>query len=204
VKRAVVWDMGGVLYRYFTELLVDQARAEGWLDSLPLGPTGPVPDTDYQAMAEGSMDEAEYVRRVQDRLRSVGVDPELYRRFDWKTEIRPYVLAMVEELHDQAFRQVVLTNDASRWLGPEWRTTWEYASLFDALVDVAELVARKPDPLPYLEAARAVGCAPRECVFVDDLPVNCRGAEAVGMATVWFDVTDEVGSLSRLRMLLDR
>ncbi|GIU91130.1 MAG: haloacid dehalogenase [Acidimicrobiia bacterium] len=204
MNRAVVWDMGGVLYRYFTELLVDQARAEGWLDGLPLGPTGPVPDADYRAMAEGRMDEAEYVRRVQDRLRSVGVDAELYRRFHWETAIRSDVVAMVEELRREDIRQVVLTNDASRWLGPDWRTTWEYSGLFDALVDVAELVARKPDPLPYLEAARAVGCGPRECVFVDDLPVNCRGAEAVGMAAVWFDVSDEVGSLSRLRMLLDR
>ncbi len=57
---------------------------------------------------------------------------------------------------------------------------------------------RKPAPEPYLAVADALGVPTEECLFVDDLPVNCRGAEAVGMESQLFVVTDTKGSLDRL------
>ena len=69
---------------------------------------------------------------------------------------------------------------------------------FDAVVDVVQVGVRKPSPEPYLAVAEALGVPASECLFVDDLPVNCRGAEAVGMRSLVFDVTDVRGSLDRL------
>lgn len=43
---------------------------------------------------------------------------------------------------------------------------------------------------------------PEDCLFVDDMRANCIGAEAVGMASFWFDITDPTGSLDRLRAQL--
>lgn len=43
---------------------------------------------------------------------------------------------------------------------------------------------RKPEPGIYLHAARLLGLEPQQCVFVDDLPSNVRGAAAVGMVGV--------------------
>jgi putative hydrolase of the HAD superfamily len=57
---------------------------------------------------------------------------------------------------------------------------------------------RKPSPEPYLAIADALGVPPEECLFVDDLPVNCRGAEAVGMRSHLFDITNPESSLNRL------
>jgi len=45
----------------------------------------------------------------------------------------------------------------------------------------------KPDPGCYLEAARSVGLAPADCLFVDDLPRNVAGALSVGMQAVRFN-----------------
>jgi HAD superfamily hydrolase (TIGR01509 family) len=45
---------------------------------------------------------------------------------------------------------------------------------------------RKPDPEAYLGAARLLGVAPAECLFIDDRAVNCKSAEAVGMPSVLF------------------
>jgi HAD superfamily hydrolase (TIGR01509 family) len=45
---------------------------------------------------------------------------------------------------------------------------------------------RKPDPAAYLGAARALGRAPGECLFVDDRAKNVAAAEAVGMPSLRF------------------
>ena len=57
---------------------------------------------------------------------------------------------------------------------------------------------RKPAPEPYLAAAEALAAPPSECLFIDDMPVNCRGAEAVGMDSHLFDILDPEGSIGRL------
>ncbi|MDR0361968.1 MAG: HAD family phosphatase [Planctomycetota bacterium] len=44
----------------------------------------------------------------------------------------------------------------------------------------------KPAPEMYQAAARNIGFAAHECVFIDDLPVNVRGAEKAGMTGVVF------------------
>jgi HAD superfamily hydrolase (TIGR01509 family) len=45
---------------------------------------------------------------------------------------------------------------------------------------------RKPDPQAYLNAARDLGRPPEACLFVDDRPVNCEAARAVGMPAIVF------------------
>jgi epoxide hydrolase-like predicted phosphatase len=57
-------------------------------------------------------------------------------------------------------------------------------SLFDAVVLSASEGLRKPGPEIFLVAAERLGVDPRRCVFVDDIPANVRGAEAVGMTGV--------------------
>lgn len=60
----------------------------------------------------------------------------------------------------------------------------EWPRLFDAVVVSGEVGMRKPQPEIYLHAAAELGLAPQECVFVDDLAPNVRGAAAVGMIGV--------------------
>jgi putative hydrolase of the HAD superfamily len=58
------------------------------------------------------------------------------------------------------------------------------AELFDGVVISGEVGIRKPAPRIYELGAEAIGLAPAECVFVDDLPFNLPPAEELGMATV--------------------
>lgn len=196
----LVWDMGGIMYRYFTEVLLDVGAAQGWpLEALALGPTGRRPDPDYRRLLEGEIDEPEYLRVVVARLREHGIGFDPVRDIAWAENRRDAAWSAIAEIHAAGHRQAVLTNDASRWLGAGWREAWEPARWFDAMVDVVDVGVRKPAPEPYLAAAASLGVPPGKCLFIDDLPVNCRGAEAVGMAGMWFDVTDPEGSLGRLR-----
>ena len=62
--------------------------------------------------------------------------------------------------------------------------THPYGDLFDAAVLSGEAGVRKPQPEAYLLVARRLGVAPGECVVVDDLAQNVRGAAAAGMTGV--------------------
>ena len=59
-----------------------------------------------------------------------------------------------------------------------------YGDLFDTAVLAGEAGVRKPQPGAYLLVAQRLGVAPEQCVLVDDLAVNVRGAAAAGMTGV--------------------
>ena len=60
----------------------------------------------------------------------------------------------------------------------------ELATLFDVLALGPSLGARKPDPEVYRRVAHALGLTPEECLVVDDLRVNVRGAREAGAVVV--------------------
>jgi putative hydrolase of the HAD superfamily len=77
------------------------------------------------------------------------------------------------------------------------REGWE--ELFDAIVISGEVGLRKPEPEIYALAARRLGVEPDQCVFVDDLAPNVRGAEAAGMVGVHhLDAERTLGELEAL------
>lgn len=200
----VVWDMGGIIYRYFTELMIEVGKRSGWpLDRIALGPTGEVPDREYEQLLTGEIDEPDYIRTVIDRLGSVGIEFDPVTDLEWIDRLRPETMQLITDLADHGHRQAILTNDASRWLGQGWWESWEYAAAFEVMLDVTTLHARKPAPEPYLAVIERLGVAAHECLFVDDLPVNVAGAEAVGMEAFLFSVIDPRASVERLRKRLD-
>jgi epoxide hydrolase-like predicted phosphatase len=58
------------------------------------------------------------------------------------------------------------------------------AELFDTAVISGEVGLRKPEPEIYRLVASRLGVLPAQCVFVDDLAPNVRGAVAVGLVGV--------------------
>jgi putative hydrolase of the HAD superfamily len=67
---------------------------------------------------------------------------------------------------------------------------------FDRLILSFEIGHIKPAAEFYHACAAAAGAAPGECVFIDDMPENVEGAQAVGMeGTVFRDVPSLVQAL---------
>jgi HAD superfamily hydrolase (TIGR01509 family) len=153
-------------------------------------------------MLEGGMEEGEYLHVIRERLRSRGIGFDPVAEIRWERRARPETIGMLADLKTAGHRQAILTNDASRWLGPNWWDAWPYAGYFEVMVDVTTVGARKPAPEPYLAVAEALGAPTGECLFIDDMPVNIRGAEAVGMEGFHFEVTDPEGSIEKLRARL--
>lgn len=55
---------------------------------------------------------------------------------------------------------------------------------FQVSVTGDEVARGKPDPEPYLAAARALGVEPRRCVAIEDSPTGVAAAMAAGCVTV--------------------
>jgi putative hydrolase of the HAD superfamily len=64
-------------------------------------------------------------------------------------------------------------------------------ALFDAVTISGEVGLRKPAAEIYELAAQRIGVAPRDCVFVDDIPSNLEPARRLGMRTVHHVTSDE-------------
>lgn len=58
------------------------------------------------------------------------------------------------------------------------------AGLADLLLLSGETGLRKPQPAAFADAAARLGVAPAECVHVDDLAENVRGAATAGLVGV--------------------
>ena len=101
------------------------------------------------------------------------------------------------------YRQAVLTNDATKFLGVGWKDTWEYAGYFERIVDSLDIDIRKPDVRSYGAAVELLGADPGRTLFIDDLEVNVAGARAAGLRGFRFDTTDPAASVATLRGLLD-
>jgi beta-phosphoglucomutase len=55
-------------------------------------------------------------------------------------------------------------------------------SRFDAVVDGNDITRSKPDPEVFLKAAETLGCAPAECLVVEDAEAGVLAACAAGMS----------------------
>ena len=63
---------------------------------------------------------------------------------------------------------------------------WGLADHFAAFVGSGEVPWRKPHPEFMWEAARALACAPEQCLVVgDNLAADIAGAHAAGMRSLW-------------------
>ena len=99
----------------------------------------------------------------------------------------------------------VLTNDMNAFHGPEWKDGISVIEQFDFIVDGSITGYLKPDPRAFHLALDAFGNPdPADVVFVDDQRSNLRGAEAVGIVTVYFDPTAVRESLERIEAALER
>ncbi|MGH6653862.1 MAG: HAD family hydrolase [Actinocrinis sp.] len=91
----------------------------------------------------------------------------------------PAMVNVVRRAKGAGLRTALLSNS---WGNEYLRDDWDV--LFDAVVISGEVGMRKPEPEIYLHTLDLLGCAPRESVFVDDLPANVRAAAALGIAGV--------------------
>nr|WP_177200525.1 HAD family phosphatase [Paraburkholderia diazotrophica] len=106
-------------------------------------------------------------------------------------DANPAMIALVHEYKRAGFKVGILTNNVVEWERP-WRRMVELDGVVDDIVDSCKVLVRKPDPRIFELSAKRVGCAPEECVLIDDLPENCDAARASGWSAILFRNNEQV------------
>lgn len=105
----------------------------------------------------------------------------------------------VAVLRARGVRTAILSNDpggpAGRWISKEFGS----GRLVDAVLLSGDLGVAKPDAASYRAAVDRLGLTPGECVFVDDLRINVRGAVDAGLVGVHHE--DPLATIGELAVL---
>jgi putative hydrolase of the HAD superfamily len=139
-------------------------------------------------LERGEITEQEFRDRIERHLED-GFDLARLRTLYFeRLEPNREMIEFIRELRGRGLRAALLTNNVREW-EPLWRAKLpELDELFEVVVDSAFVGMRKPDPAIFaLTLERLGGVRAEECVFVDDLDVNCEAARALGMAAIRYE-----------------
>jgi putative hydrolase of the HAD superfamily len=204
--KAVVLDFGGpVLVTPFERLRALERSlglAPGTFDWRgPFDPADPL----WRAMQAGELSERAYWASRAAELKQWtgedGVPAMMARLFDGPEDelVRPQARALVAEARAAGLETAVLTNDLYHFHDQAWIDRMRVLAEVGCVVDTSRHGTRKPEPAAYRLVLDRLGVAADQAVLVDDQPANAAGAEAAGMAAVWFDVTRPDDSYDTVR-----
>jgi putative hydrolase of the HAD superfamily len=190
VIRAVISDFGGVLTTPLIESFLAYQRETGIaLEDLGAA-MGRVMEQDggrhpLFELEKGNLTEADFLGRIGAELgRELSSMRETYF-----ANLHPNepMISYLRELRENGMRLGLLTNNVREW-EPLWRAKLpDVDELFEVIVDSGFVGMRKPEPEIYLlTVERMGGLTPEECLFLDDIEVNCDAARELGMTAVRF------------------
>jgi epoxide hydrolase-like predicted phosphatase len=147
-------------------------------------------------LEKGRISEAEFLDGLAGRLEAeLGHRPQLHRfseiYFD-ALHPNPPMIELMRELRDRGLRMALLTNNVKEW-EPLWRPMLPVDEIFEVVVDSAFVGIRKPEPAIYELTLDRLGngIEPADCLFVDDVEVNCDAARGLGMKAIHYRDADQ-------------
>jgi putative hydrolase of the HAD superfamily len=155
----------------------------------------------------GRISEDDFLAKVAEALEpALGHRPKLHRFKEIYFEaLHPneQMIDVMRAAKERGHRMALLTNNVREW-EPFWRTMLPVDEIFELIVDSAFVGCRKPDREIYdLTLERLDGPTADECLFVDDILVNCEAAAALGMTTVHYQHNDQAIGEIRDALALD-
>jgi putative hydrolase of the HAD superfamily len=151
----------------------------------------------------GRLTEAEFLAKVEDALEPlIGHRPEMHRFSEIYFEaLQPNepMIELMRELQGAGYRMAMLTNNVREW-EPLWRSMLPVDEIFESVVDSGFVGCRKPESKIYALTLEQVDLPAEQCLFVDDVKVNCEGAEKAGLKAVHFQ--DNEQAIAEIRTAL--
>ena len=190
--RCVISDFGGVLTSpllqsfaaYQEETGVDFRRFGEAMGRI-MERTGKHPLFEIEC---GRITQEEFYAQIEAELGDPAISMAAFQdRYFANLHPNEPMIEFMRGLRGRGLRMALLTNNVREW-EPLWRAKIPAIDeIFEVIVDSAFVGMRKPDPRIYeLTLERLGDVAASECVFVDDLDVNCDAAAALGMRPVLF------------------
>ncbi|HZJ29076.1 MAG TPA: HAD family phosphatase [Solirubrobacterales bacterium] len=137
----------------------------------------------------GRITEAEFAGRVAAELTEAdGSRPDLSsfgEIFFRSLAPNQAMIELMREIGGTGRRMALLTNNVREWQ-PRWRAMAPIDEIFELVVDSAFVDCRKPEPEIYRITLDRLDLDPADCLFIDDVGINCKGATEAGMHAVHF------------------
>ena len=179
----MLFDLDGTLIDSAPDLAGagNEMRAARGLPELPLEHFRPM----VGAGARGMLQRALEVNPQHDQYTALR-DEFLSRyeaRMTRETRVFPAMLPVLEALGQRVLPWAIVTNKATRFSEPLVRALGLHLRI-RALVCGDTTPHSKPHPAPLLEAAKRIGVAAEQCVYVGDDLRDVQAGRAAGMTTV--------------------
>lgn len=184
--RGLIVDWGGVLTAPIDEATTAWARHEGVdleVYRTVMGSWIAASSSPIHALERGELNPDEFERLLAKAFRERGVavdaDGLLARMLGGLRELSDDMVNLVRRARRHGLKTALLSNS---WGEHYPEHLWVGA--FDAVVISGRVGMRKPDEEIFRHVADLLQLAPSQCVMVDDLAPNIRGAVAAGMVGV--------------------
>lgn len=211
-ERGLVLDFGGPVLLTIFELVATEPGTPAYTllhERGPLASAG-YPDPDWEDLQAGRLTERDYwAHRSAEWHASGGSGSDIRALVAHLFEpprpeiVRDQARALVRDAHEAGIPVGILTNDLAAFHTQEWIDQMPILGEVDVIVDGSVEGFLKPDPRLYELLSVRLDVAYADMVFLDDQTSNIRGAEALGIPSVHFDVTDPDASYAQVRKLLD-
>jgi putative hydrolase of the HAD superfamily len=105
--------------------------------------------------------------------------------------IRPAMVAALDTLKVRGFALGCITNNVPSGKGAGMARSEALAdevaaiiARFDHVIESSKVGVRKPDPRIYQMMCEALDVEPANCIYLDDLGINCKPAAVLGMHAI--------------------
>jgi putative hydrolase of the HAD superfamily len=105
--------------------------------------------------------------------------------------IRPAMVTALGQLAGAGYRLACITNNVPAGHGAGMARSGDKADAyeqvfarFEHVIESSKAGVRKPDPLIYTMMCDYLGLEPAQCIYLDDLGINCKPAAGLGMAAI--------------------
>lgn len=209
-RDTVIFDFGGVITSSPFEAFNRLEAERGLPHNLVRRINSANPDGNAWALFErAEIDAARFDALFAEEARALGHDlPGRDVLALLSGDIRPAMVAALDWLKGNGYRIGCITNNVPSGHGAQMSATADKAAAiaailarFDHVVESSKVGIRKPDPAIYRMACKALGVAPEQCAYLDDLGINCKPAAALGMAAIKVSSGDQ--ALADLETALD-
>ena len=197
--RAVISDFGGVLTTPLIESFAAYQRRSGITPEALGQAMASITEADgrhpLHELELGRVTEDDFLRRLETELGGVRLH-EFRETYFEALDPNEEMIGLMRDVRARGLRTALLTNNVREW-EPQWRALLpDIDEIFEIVVDSAFVGMRKPDPDIYLLTLEWLGGGLRadQCVFIDDVDVNCQAARSLGMRAIEFHDTRQAAT----------
>jgi putative hydrolase of the HAD superfamily len=206
--KAVIWDFGGVFttspFEAFNRYEVSRGLPKDLIRTI--NATNPH-DNAWALFERNEINAAGFDTAFAKEAQALGHD---VRGADvlplLSGDLRPRVVAALAECKKHFTVACITNNVQGAGHGAGMAATTEKAAQvaevmasFDAVIESSKIGIRKPDPKIYQMMCELLKLEPADCVYLDDLGVNCKPAAALGMTAIKVTGEDQaMADLSRV------